>query len=367
MELLSDEMDETGGEWVINAGDFARKEIEAFRNNLMKKQQQQKKVELFKKKKKEEENKLNIKEEVEEQKQKQFLLKNEKKWIENLEAFGKWLTIVEKEVDLLEQQPLDIEFNKCQTLLVQLRDNCLEHFRLVSKLKSHNFNCEQQSKIAIDQCKRYQNLIEKFEKMQLPSTHLVPILKTLTTFESTDSSIEFRQRIASQLSLASTSSSIGFSSDLDSDLASVNSEVIVAEAINLINNSKEEVKEKEEEEENKLNYLNNIINKLNNNILKEENILIENIEKEIKLILISIDHLHSHYYSTPKPLEIAREDVKLIKLFASKVTEQKLQLYQLATFTKNEKLKQNLFKLVSTFKKRKEFTQTFPQKFNNRN
>uniref|UniRef100_A0A915MWH7 Uncharacterized protein n=1 Tax=Meloidogyne javanica TaxID=6303 RepID=A0A915MWH7_MELJA len=94
---------------------------------------------------------------------------------------------------------------------------------------------------------------------------------------------------------------------LDSDLASLNSEVIVAEALSLI--KEENLKKENFEEEN--NVLNTLINKLEVEN-KLEDIPIELIEKEVKHIQIAIDRLHARYY-TPKPLEIAREDVNLLK------------------------------------------------------
>ncbi|CAK5009857.1 unnamed protein product [Meloidogyne enterolobii] len=257
---------------------------------------------------------------------------------------------MEKEVGQLQKQPLDLDYKKCQAMLVQLRDNCLEHFRLVSKFQLHQFQTEQQAKIANDLCERYKHLMEQFEQMQLPSAHLVPIRRTTTPSETC--SVEFRHRLASQLSLASTSSSVGFSSDLDSDLASLNSEVIVAEALSLI--KEENLKENFEEEN---NVLNTLINKLEAGN-KLEDIPIELIEKEVKHIQIAIDRLHARYY-TPKPLEIAREDVNLLKLFASKVTEQKTQLCQLASSIQNDTLKQRLFKLVASLKREKNSLKRF--------
>uniref|UniRef100_A0A914NPK5 Uncharacterized protein n=1 Tax=Meloidogyne incognita TaxID=6306 RepID=A0A914NPK5_MELIC len=85
-------------------------------------------------------------------------------------------------------------------MLVQLRDNCLEHFRLVSKFQLHQFQTEQQAKIANDLCERYKHLMEQFEQMQLPSAHLVPIRRTTTPSETC--SVEFRHRLASQVCLS---------------------------------------------------------------------------------------------------------------------------------------------------------------------
>ncbi|CAK5008231.1 unnamed protein product [Meloidogyne enterolobii] len=108
---------------------------------------------------------------------------------------------MEKEVGQLQKQPLDLDYKKCQTMLVQLRDNCLEHFRLVcvSKFQLHQFQTEQQAKIANDLCERYKYLMEQFEQMQLPSAHLVPIRRTTTPSETC--SVEFRHRLASQVCL----------------------------------------------------------------------------------------------------------------------------------------------------------------------
>ncbi|KAL7077594.1 hypothetical protein ACQ4LE_002988 [Meloidogyne hapla] len=373
MEVLADEMDEAGGEWIKEAGEPVRRQIVELCDQLITVrttkiilQEEMLKKSLFEEEKKQKdehfkkingnENGNKIKEEINFNQTGTPL--NERKWLNNLEAFGKWLNIMEKEVAQLQKQPLDIEYKKCQTLLVQLRDNCLEHFRLVSKLQMHQFQTEQQAKIASDHCERYKHLMEQFEKMQLPSAHLVPIRRTTTPSQS-ETSIEFRHRLASQLSLASTSSSVGFSSDLDSDLASLNSELIVAEALSLIN-SKEENKIKKEEnfEENKLNIINELIKKLNDENKLEENIPIENIEREVKHTQIAIDRLHARYY-TPKPLEIAREDVNLLKLFASKVTEQKTQLCQLASAIPNENQKQRLFRLVSSLKREKNSLKQF--------
>nr|CAD2191743.1 unnamed protein product [Meloidogyne enterolobii] len=107
---------------------------------------------------------------------------------------------MEKEVGQLQKQPLDLDYKKCQTMLVQLRDNCLEHFRLVClKISTSPIQTEQQAKIANDLCERYKYLMEQFEQMQLPSAHLVPIRRTTTPSETC--SVEFRHRLASQVCL----------------------------------------------------------------------------------------------------------------------------------------------------------------------
>nr|CAD2135168.1 unnamed protein product [Meloidogyne enterolobii] len=362
MEVLAEEMDETGNEWIKNAGEPVRRQIvelcdqliTARTTKIILQEEELKKCLLFDQEKKQQQiiNGNNKMKEEEENNNLSQVSLNERKWLNNLEAFGKWLNIMEKEVIQLQKQPLDLDYKKCQAMLVQLRDNCLEHFRLVSKFQLHQFQTEQQAKIANDLCERYKHLMEQFEQMQLPSAHLVPIRRTTTPSETC--SVEFRHRLASQLSLASTSSSIGFSSDLDSDLASLNSEVIVAEALSLI--KEENLKGENFEEEN--NVLNNLINKLETEN-KLEDIPIELIEKEVKHIQIAIDRLHARYY-TPKPLEIAKEDVNLLKLFASKVTEQKTQLCQLASsIHQNETLKQRLFKLVASLKREKNSLKRF--------
>ena len=61
----------------------------------------------------------------------------------------------------------------------------------------HEFHNEQQAKIANDQCERYKHLMEQFEQMHLPSAHLVPIRRTTTS--QSETSIEFRHRLASQV------------------------------------------------------------------------------------------------------------------------------------------------------------------------
>jgi hypothetical protein len=42
-------------------------------------------------------------------------------------------------------------------------------------LQTHDFGNPSQAKLAKAQCQQYQRIMEEFEQMQLPSTHLIPI------------------------------------------------------------------------------------------------------------------------------------------------------------------------------------------------
>ncbi|CAK5009860.1 unnamed protein product [Meloidogyne enterolobii] len=101
MEVLAEEMDETGNEWIKNAGEPVRRQIvelcdqliTARTTKIILQEEELKKSLFFDQEKKQQIINGNIK--IEEEKEQQISL-NERKWLNNLEAFGKWLNIVSR-------------------------------------------------------------------------------------------------------------------------------------------------------------------------------------------------------------------------------------------------------------------------------
>uniref|UniRef100_A0A183C1H5 Uncharacterized protein n=1 Tax=Globodera pallida TaxID=36090 RepID=A0A183C1H5_GLOPA len=81
--------------------------------------------------------------------------------------------------DGFHEHPTDFELdqNERRVKLTKLRDNCVQHFRLVVKLQTHQFASEEQAELAKRLCQQYRKVMEQFEKMQLPISHLIPVKK----------------------------------------------------------------------------------------------------------------------------------------------------------------------------------------------
>ena len=152
----------------------------------------------------------------------------EQRLLKNLAAFAQWIELAENDIRELESRD-DLEPNEKEAQLFKLKENCEKHQRLANKLEHYNFQSEPQARFAKEQIAKYRILIERLNRMNLTPPKTVPI-HIRTDLPSTSLAAQ------SQLSVASTSS-VGSEvekklgeDELDSDLASVHSEVIRAES-----------------------------------------------------------------------------------------------------------------------------------------
>lgn len=132
---------------------------------------------------------------------------------------------VEKDLVQIESR-VDLELLERQAQLQKLKENCEKHQRLANKLELHKFQSEQQSAFAKEQTAKYRNILDRLNRMNLPPLKEISI-DIRTDLPSTSLAAQ------SQLSIASTSSfgsHIEKEEDLESDLASVHSEVIRKES-----------------------------------------------------------------------------------------------------------------------------------------
>ncbi|CAK5008227.1 unnamed protein product [Meloidogyne enterolobii] len=103
MEVLAEEMDETGSEWIKNAGEPVRRQIVELCDQLITArttkiilQEEELKKCLFNEERKQQILNGNNKMKEDEQNNLSQITLNERKWLNNLEAFGKWLDIVRR-------------------------------------------------------------------------------------------------------------------------------------------------------------------------------------------------------------------------------------------------------------------------------
>ena len=181
-------------------------------------------------------------------------------------------------------------------------------------MQTHDFADPVQAKMAQEQCERYKDLMKQFEQMQLPSAHLIPVRKettkaSLESAESPEASVA--GRVPSQVSVTS-------SSDLDSDLASVHSDVLVAEALYLLDQPSSSSTSSEASailgaaEPSVIQELATGLSQEGERTLEGE-LPLQRVEDEVRRTQLAIDRLHARYY-TPKPLEQAQEDANTLKV-----------------------------------------------------
>uniref|UniRef100_A0A914GTL5 KASH domain-containing protein n=1 Tax=Globodera rostochiensis TaxID=31243 RepID=A0A914GTL5_GLORO len=268
--------------------------------------------------------------------------RKEQKMLHNLSSFGKWLHLVESEVlqlhSFCQSADFELDQNERRVKLTKLRDNCVQHFRLVVKLQTHQFASEEQAELAKKLCQQYRKVMEQFEKMQLPISHLIPVKKTNEKEMLNAVAGGVSTRAPSQLSLDSSTPS-----DLDSDLASIHSEVLVAEALShLCQPSTSSASFAPPGP--------SLVHQLSIG-LKLDELPMDQIEREVQQLLLAIDHLHARYY-TPKPLGEAQQDAASLKLLAKQLTELKTDLNKIAEMASDDNKKQ-LQKVLSNLKREK--------------
>ncbi|KAI3413809.1 [Pyruvate dehydrogenase [acetyl-transferring]]-phosphatase 1, mitochondrial, partial [Globodera pallida] len=268
--------------------------------------------------------------------------RKEQKMLHNLSSFGKWLHLVESEVlqlhSFCQSADFELDQNERRVKLTKLRDNCVQHFRLVVKLQTHQFASEEQAELAKRLCQQYRKVMEQFEKMQLPISHLIPVKKANENEMLNVAAGGVSTRAQSQLSLDSSTPS-----DLDSDLASIHSEVLVAEALSHLCQPSTSSASSESSLIHQLSTT-KIDSKLNE-------LPMDQIEREVQQLLLAIDHLHARYY-TPKPLGEAQQDAASLKLLAKQLTELKADLNKIAEMASDDNKKQ-LQKVLSNLKREK--------------
>ncbi|KAL3124456.1 hypothetical protein niasHT_007739 [Heterodera trifolii] len=290
--------------------------------------------------------------------------RKELKLVHHLSAFGKWLDLIEHEMLQLHSpdqsaDPFESDRSERRVKLTKLRDNCVQHFRLVVKLQTHQFASEEQAEQAHTLCQQYRKVMEQFEKMRLPISHLIPVKKAEETHDGNGDNKRgggITERTQSQLSLDSSTPS-----DLDSDLASLHSEVLVAEALShhlssdFPCSSSTPASSTSAPVENvfpSIGLVRQIAAKATKSDAKSEELPMEEIENEVQQLLLAIDHMHTRYY-TPKSLDEAQSDASSLKLLAKQLTELKTDLKTVAAIASVDEHKKHLQKLSSNLKREK--------------
>lgn len=193
---------------------------------------------------------------------------------------------------------VDLEPLERQAQLQKLKESCEKHLRLANKLELHKFQSEQQSTFAKEQTAKYRDILDRLNRMNLPP------LKELIIDIHTD-----LPSAQSQISIASTSS---FGSqierseeDLESDLASVHSEVIRAETERIVHPPSSMATPQEEAE-----LLRRIASK------PKEPRPMDDIRQAIATICEQLRAIRDFYEMLPlKPVERAEHDVPQLKVF----------------------------------------------------
>ena len=199
----------------------------------------------------------------------------------------------------------DLEPLQRQAQLQKLRENCEKHKRLADKLESHKFQSDQQLAFAKEQTAKYRDILHRLNRMNLPPLKEISI-DIRSDLPSTSLAAQ------SQLSIASTSS---FGSqiernedDLESDLASVHSEVIRTEAERIVHPPSSMAPPQEEAE-----LLRQIASKPNEPRPMDE------IRQTIATICEQLRAIRDFYEMLPlKTIERAEHDVPQLKVFVTK-------------------------------------------------
>ncbi|KAI1723212.1 calponin homology (CH) domain-containing protein [Ditylenchus destructor] len=264
--------------------------------------------------------------------------RREQRLLKNLSAFEKWLDLVEKDIANVSNSA-ELDIHERQAKLIELRENCTSHSKLVEKLEVFEFEDKRQKEIAVRSCERYRQLMDKLNSLNLPTAKLVPIHIETCNLASSSA-------IISQHSLASSSTITDESEDLDSDLASVQSEVSRAEAIQW---SKENVLKRAKSISEMFQHVSTSMGELD----------LARIEGEINSVVSNIHQIQNHYSMPPlKSLHEAEEDIKNLKIYVKELDLLKEETKKLAE-NGNYKQSRQLQKLIKMLKKEKNSAKKF--------